>query len=113
MFYGGFSSNYVCSRMPGISINTVLAHIEQTVDANARPQTFIIEFIKEDGSLRKMHAQKHVKQGTGGSPAGEKSNFKYNLKNKNSILLYDMEAQEYRTVKVSSITRFNNVEVLH
>lgn len=99
--------------MAGISINIVLARIEQTIDANARPQIFTIEFIKEDGSLRKMKAQKHVKLGTGSRTADEKSNFKYNLKNKNSILLYDTEKEEYRTVKVESIITFNNMEVIH
>jgi hypothetical protein len=98
--------------MPRISINIVLSRMEQTTDADARPQTFTIEFIKEDGSLRKMKAQKHVKVGTDGS-VDEKSRFKYNLKSKNSILLYDVDAQEYRTVKVASIIRFNNAEVLH
>lgn len=98
--------------MAVISVNIALARMEQTVK-DSKPVTFSVEFIKEDGSLRKMKAQKHVKfQGLEGAE-GKEGKLKYNLKNKNAILLFDVIKQEYRTVKIDSITRFNNMEVIH
>jgi hypothetical protein len=99
--------------MMTISINVALARMERTVDRDGKPAAFTIEFVKSDGSIRKMKAQKHVKYPGSESAKSEKSNLKYNLRKNYSILLYDTEANEYRTVKIDRIIRFNNMEVLH
>ena len=96
--------------MSAISINIALARMEQTV-VDGEPVTFSIEFIKEDGSIRKMRAQKHVKL-PGASGAGG-SKFKYRLKNKHAVLLFDTEIEKYRTVLIDRITKFNEMEVKH
>jgi hypothetical protein len=84
--------------------------MEQTV-IDGQPQSFTIEFVKEDGSLRAMRAQKHVKFPS--SKPNEKSKFKYNLKSKGNILLYDLEENAYRSVKIDSILTYNSLEVIH
>jgi len=99
--------------MDDISINVALARMEQTVSGDGKPVYFTIEFIKDDGSIRKMKAQKHVKFPAAETGKDEKSNFKYNLKNKGSILLYDTEAKGYRTIKIDRIIKFNDSNVLH
>ena len=86
--------------------------MEQTVDQDGQPINFTIEFVKEDGSIRRMRAQKHVKYPSSGS-VNEKSNFKYNLKNKGIILLYDLDEKDYRAVKVDSILKYNGIDVNH
>ena len=53
--------NAISFLMADISINVALARMEQTVTEEGKPVYFTIEFIKEDGSIRKMRAQKHVK----------------------------------------------------
>ena len=99
--------------MPGISINVVLSRMQQTVDADGQPVNFTLEFVKDDGSIRFIKAQKHVKYHSFEPGKNENSKFKYNLKNKGSILLYDMELKEYRTVKIDSILKYNNIDVIH
>src|SRR4051794_22477644 len=101
-------------NVSSISINIALARMEQTIDDHARPVTFNIEFIKEDGAIRTMRAQRHVKNGAHVSPASnEKARFKYRLKEKNSILLFDADEKKYRTVRVDRIIRFNQMNVIH
>ena len=91
----------------------MLARMGQTTDGNGNPVTFNLQFIKEDGSLRKMRAQNHVKHGSIGGGKNPKSNFKYNLKKNRCVLLYDMDGKSFRSVKIDSITHYNNMEVIH
>jgi hypothetical protein len=99
--------------MAVISINIVLSRMQQTVDERGNPVVFKLEFIKEDGSLRKMTAQKHVKFPSNKPGNNEKSNFKYSLNKNGAVLLYDTEERDYRAVKIDRIIKFNNMEVLH
>jgi hypothetical protein len=99
--------------MPDISINVALARMDQTVDADGQPVYFTIEFIKEDGSIRKMRAQKHVKYPSAETGDSEKSKFKYNLKSKGTILLYDTELKDYRSIRIDRIIKYNDLNVLH
>jgi len=99
--------------MPDISINVALARMDQTVDADGQPVYFTIEFIKEDGSIRKMRAQKHVRYPSTEMDQSEGSKFKYNLKQKRTILLYDTEKKDYRAIKIDRIIKFNDLNVLH
>jgi hypothetical protein len=99
--------------MAAISINVALARMEQTVTEDGRPVYFHIEFIKEDGSIRTMRAQKHVKHPSVEPGVQAPSKFRYNLKSKGSILLYDADIQAYRAVRIDRIIKFNDLNVLH
>jgi len=105
--------NAISFLMADISINVALARMEQTVTEEGKPVYFTIEFIKEDGSIRKMRAQKHVKFPSAETGKSEKSKFKYNLKTKGTILLYDAEIKKYRAVRIDRIIKFNELNVLH
>ena len=99
--------------MSQISINIALARMQQTIDENARPVTFAIEFVKNDGTLRTMNAQQYVKNPQAIKTANDKSKFGYNLKSRNTILLFDVDEKQYRTIRVDRITRFNHMDVIH
>jgi hypothetical protein len=94
--------------MADISINIALARMEQTTTQEGEPVLFSIEFIKADGSLRKMKAQKHVK-----FPENAKGKFRYNLKSKGALLLFDTDIKEYRAVSIDSIIKYNDFNVIH
>ncbi len=96
----------------GISIGVVLARMEITHDAGG-PVSFDIEFIKDDGTIRIMTAQNHVKHGKNGGGTGEKSKFKYHLKENGTVLLYDVDLGKPRTVRIDRIMRFNREKVIH
>ena len=60
-------------------------------------QIFSVDFIKKDGSLRKMVARlgvkKHLKGGT----------LRYNAEEKLLLPVFDMEKQAYRLINISTI----------
>lgn len=60
-------------------------------------QIFSVDFIKKDGSLRKMVARlgvrKHLKGGT----------LRYNAEEKSLLPVFDMEKQAYRMINISTI----------
>lgn len=65
---------------------------------------FSVDFIKKDGSLRKMNCRlgvrKHLKGGE----------LKFDIVEKNLLPVFDMEKQGYRIINVSTIReiRYNN-----
>jgi hypothetical protein len=65
---------------------------------------FTVDFIKKDGSLRKMNCRLGVKKHLKG---GE---LKYNPTEKNLLPVFDMEKQSYRMINVSTIKeiRYNH-----
>ena len=65
---------------------------------------FTVDFIKKDGSLRKMNCRLGVKKHLKG---GE---LKYNPTEKNLLPVFDMEKQSYRMINVSTIkeVRYNH-----
>lgn len=73
-------------------INSILDQVEDTI--------FGVEFVKKDGSIRKMQARRHVlKTLTGaGDKYGEEAKAKY-------IKLFDMAKGEYRAVNRDTIRR--------
>ncbi len=89
-----------------IGIATVLAQ----VDLSAVGQPFTMEFVKADGSLRKIRAQKgHKKEGA----SAEGSSFKYRIKGSGNILVRDLDSGEDRAIKISRIISFNGQKVKH
>lgn len=99
-------------NMDTVSVAVMLARLEITYNADG-PVTFDIIFIKADGSIRKMKAQNHVKHAAISSAPVETTNFKYNLKEKGTVLLYDLDKQEHRAVKIDRIVFFNGLKVQH
>jgi hypothetical protein len=103
-----------------ISISIALSRINITYDENNRPVVFSVKFVKDDGSIRTIEkARKSVKHATIGGGRSERApgKFKYNLKERGVIMLYDTQAKEknkqFRSVKISSIIEFNGQPVHH
>lgn len=96
-----------------ISIGEVLAEIKlPTSGTNAN--IFQISYWKDDGTLKTIDkATRHVKNSAIGGTGTEKSNFKYNLNEKEAILLYDTEKKQYRSCLIYRIHTFNNLKVHH
>ncbi len=95
-----------------ISRNVMLAQMEITEKDGQRVVHNLV-FCKADGSLRKMRAMNHVKNPQGNHERSEGTRFKYNLKEKSALLLYDVEKEKPRTVLIDSILYFNGMEVRH
>jgi hypothetical protein len=101
-----------------IGISQVLNRINVTYDQENNPSVFSLKFVKDDGSIRTIaKASKAVKHGKIGGGKGEKSKFKYNQKEKGTILICDSEAksekEKFKSVKISTIIGFNGMEVHH
>ena len=85
----------------------------EITEQDGKPVEHSITFCKADGSLRKMRAMNHVKHRHGNHERSESSGFKFNLKEKGALLLYDVDLEKPRTVLVDSILYFNDMEVIH
>lgn len=95
-----------------ISIGEVLTAIRLNANGTTA-NVFSIEYWKSDGSLKSIpKAQRYVKS-TSHSNSSEKSSFKYNLNEKESILLYDLDKKQHRTCLIYRIKTFNNLIVVH
>lgn len=70
-------------------------------------QIFSVDFVKKDGSLRKMIARLGVKKHLHGGT------LKYNAEEKSLLPVFDMEKQAYRMVNISTIQeiRFNGEKI--
>jgi hypothetical protein len=92
-----------------------IAQVLSSVDTSSVDGPFTMTFVKADGTLRTIKAQKGHK--VVGGATFEKSNFRYKIKEKGVILVRDLEAmtktEEFRTIKISHIIRFNGHEVIH
>lgn len=94
-----------------ITINTILAKIDQTVDEDGSIRTFGIRYLKKGGligeklKVRKGVEPKRLLQTGGSHPKGR---IKYSLKAKGVIKLFDMETDEFRDIKVSTIFQFRD-----
>ena len=60
---------------------------------------FYCEFIKNDGSLRKMKCRLGVKKYLNGGQ------LKYNTAEQNNLIVFDMEKRDYRTIKCDNIVK--------
>jgi hypothetical protein len=96
-----------------ISVAVMRVRMEQTLDENGQPVTFTIDFFNSKGQRRRMRAQNHVKHGSIGGGKNPKSNFRYSLKQTGTVLLFDLDKNDYRSVKISRIAFFNDMEVIH
>ncbi len=107
-----------------ITIETILAKIDDTVDQSGGVRTFGIRYLKKGGAIgERLHVRKGVKptqkledsplqggmsEGQGGShPRGK---LKYNLKQHGVIKLYDVDQDEFRDIKVSAIFGFRDYQ---
>jgi hypothetical protein len=94
--------------MSTIDIGTVLNRFDDTIDeASHTVKTFGLRFITEDGRKREISsARKNVKspkQGLVDRPQGKQL---FNLKATGTMLLFDEDNQEPKTVKVACIYGF-------
>lgn len=94
-----------------ISIRQALAEMDITYE-DGLPKSFSIEYWREDGTPGKMEkATKNEKRpGSGGAA---KTKFKYNVKERGVVLLFNLETNETRAVKITRINKFNGEEVFH
>lgn len=60
---------------------------------------FSVEFVKKDGTLRKMHCRLNVKKHLKG---GTK---KYNAEARNLLTVFDLQKKQYRTINLNTIQR--------
>ena len=68
--------------------------VKNTIDAT-KGRFFIVTFIKADGTIRKMITRTGVKKGIKGTGVP--------MKSADAIRLYDVNIQQYRTVKPSNV----------
>ena len=66
---------------------------------------FSVEFIKKDGTLRKLHGRCGVVRYANGKGR------KYNPSELGYITVFDLQANNYRLVDSRSILKVNNIEV--
>ncbi|HEY3403886.1 MAG TPA: hypothetical protein VGK59_10895 [Ohtaekwangia sp.] len=92
-----------------IDIGSVLNHFDDTVnERTSEVNEYFIRFITNDGKLRTMRARKGVRSPKQGlrKPHQPKGKFRYNLKRNGTMLVFDLDLNEYRTVKVAHIFGF-------
>lgn len=98
--------------MQTISIGEVLNEIKKPYTENGA-NIFAIAYWTSEGDLKTIpRAQRFVKSANPGQ-ASEKTSFKYNLKEKENILLFDVDTNEHRACKIYRIHSFNNQKVIH
>lgn len=96
-----------------IGIAQALALMDITVHEN-KPVYFSIEFCKMDGSIGRIErAWKNVKMPEVGGSKSETTGFKYNLKEKNVVLIRNADTKETRAIKIFFIIKFNGFLVFH
>lgn len=102
-----------------ITIETILAKIDDTVDESGAVRTFGLRYLKKGGAIgERLHVRKGVKptqQLASSSEASAKEGgshprgkLKYNLKQHGVIKLYDVDQDEFRDIKVSAIFGFRD-----
>ena len=92
-----------------ITLRAVLAEINQDV-RNGEPHYFALAYVKKDGSTgSKLRVRK---SGTTQEKAGG-SNFKYKVKEKGVLLLWDELEGRHFAVKIALLTHYNGKEVRH
>ena len=100
-----------------ISIAAVLSLIDTSVmDGVQTP--FTLEFVKEDGSIGKIvRAVRSHKASDQNHPQLEGSRFKYSVKEREVVMLHNLDGDNprtrYRAVKFRKIIRFNGIPVIH
>ena len=67
---------------------------------NTRGKIFGVDFIKKNGEIRRMACRLQVKSYLKGG------NLKYNPKEKNYIIVFDMNKRGYRTLNLNTLKRF-------
>jgi hypothetical protein len=68
---------------------------------DSKGKIFSIEFIKKDGTLRKMNARISVKKGVNGK------GLKYDPFEKGYLIAYDMGKDGFRTINLETITKIS------
>ena len=72
-----------------------------------KTKTYGIRFIRRDGFAREIfNARKNVKMPN--AEKAERGKFRYNMKFHGTILLFDDDAEEFRSVKVAQIFQFRD-----
>jgi hypothetical protein len=97
--------------MNKIKIQVVLAEINQNIHPS-----FSIRYVKKDGTLgEKKNVRKSGKTSAQAAAVCEdaKSDFRYNVKQKGIILLYDMETEQSFSLKIALLTHFNGKQIQH
>ena len=93
------------------SKKVILAKIEIT-EQDGKPVEYHIGFCKADGSLRKMCIMNHVKHKQGNDERSEGARFKYNLKEKNALLLFNADLELSQVIYVDKILFLNGKSFL-
>jgi hypothetical protein len=103
--------------MSRIHIRQVLALMD-TYEVQGKPVGFSLKFVKEDGEVRLIN--KCAKGWKNPNATGSLSNFKYNVKSKDIVLIRDINfigknKEKGRTisVKIDGIIQFNGLTVFH
>jgi major membrane immunogen (membrane-anchored lipoprotein) len=95
-----------------ISIAQVLKEINITVDSG-QPVYFSITYVKKNGQIKKVDkAQVSVKNKPAAKP-GARRKFEQNLKERNELLIYNHDDQQYNSVLIPLIISFNSTTVWH
>lgn len=76
-------------------MNTEIKHLRELVGN----KIFSAEFIKKDGSLRKMVCRLGVKKHLKGGELG------YDAEALNYLTVFDIQSEEYRTINVNTLKR--------
>lgn len=96
-----------------IDIGSALNHFDDMVDEhNQGVKEYGIRFITADGRLRTMRCRKNVsapKQQLR-KPLEPKGKSLFHLKRHGTMLVHDLDIEQARTVKVSTICHFKNFE---
>lgn len=97
-----------------IHIKQALEKIEVELAYNPSA-TFSIDFVKNDGSLGHIGKARKLTKTPSSKESAPTSGFKYNLKEKQTILLEDTEVhgKKIRAIKIPLIIKFNGSTVHH
>jgi hypothetical protein len=94
-----------------VKLRAVLADINQDV-RDGSPHYFSIRYVKADGSIGQKARVRKSGQFNGAEIKGE-SHFKYNVKQKGILVLFDEATNRHFSIKISRITHYNGQEVWH
>lgn len=74
-------------------------NVKEIRSLTSNGKIFSVEFVKKDGSLRKMKARLGVRNHLRGGVLA------YDAESKNLLPVFDMDKSEYRMINVSTITK--------
>lgn len=98
--------------MSAINLKTALALIDiSAIPGEERP--FSIKFVKANGESRFISKATRTKSRELTAEPVERSNFKYNIREKEILMIHDMDKDRIISVKIRTITHFNGMEVIH